>query len=70
MEATNLMGKMEMYQPNGYKITIQIDGSIIKEMNPLNVDWCPKCEKWKPLEGGEVTRYEGLDILWLCQVCK
>ena len=59
-----------MQKRNGETTTIQIDGTIIKEMQPLQIDWCDKCQKWQPLAGGEETRYQGLSIIWLCKECK
>jgi hypothetical protein len=64
------MGELSMHHPDGKKITIQIDGTIIKEQAPLEIDWCDKCQKWQALAGGETTTYQGLSIVWLCQACK
>lgn len=64
------MGELFMQKLNGETTTIQIDGTVIKEMQPLQIDWCDKCQKWQPLEGGETTKYQGLSIVWLCRTCK
>ena len=52
MEGKNLMGELFIQKPNGESTTIQIDGTVIKEMQPLQIDWCDKCQKWQPLAGG------------------
>jgi hypothetical protein len=70
VEAASLMGELFIQKPNGETITIHQDGTEIREQQPLQIDWCDKCEKWQPLEGGEMTRYQGLDIVWLCKACK
>ena len=70
MEAENLMGELFIQKPNGETITILQDGTEIRENQPIQIDWCDKCEKWQPLEGGESTSYQGLDIIWLCKACK
>jgi hypothetical protein len=70
MEAATLMGELFMQKPDGESITIEIDGTVIREQKPLEIDWCDKCERWQPLKGGESTRYQGLDIIWLCEKCK
>ena len=70
VEGKNLMGELFIQKPNGETTTFQIDGTVIKEQQPLQIDWCDKCQKWQPLAGGESTRYQGLDIIWLCKECK
>jgi hypothetical protein len=64
------MGELYIEKPNGEAITIQLDGTVIKEQKALDIDWCDKCEKWQNLEGGEMTAYQGLPIIWLCKACK
>ena len=72
MEAAGIaMGEMEIIKLNtGEKTTYAIDGTVIKDQNPIEINWCDKCQKWQPLEGGESTTYQGLDIIWLCKACK
>ena len=70
MEGAALMGELFIQKPNGETITILQDGTEIRENQPIQIDWCDKCEKWQPLEGGESTTYQGLDIIWLCKACK
>ena len=64
------MGELFMQKPNGETTTIQIDGTVIKEMQPLQIDWCDKCQTWKPLEFGRHEKHDGLTILWFCADCK
>ena len=64
------MGELYIQKPNGEAITIFEDGTELREQKPLEIDWCDKCDQWKPLTGGEMTRYNGLDIIWLCEACK
>jgi hypothetical protein len=70
VEAAFVMGELFMQKPDGESITIEIDGTVIREQKPLEIDWCDKCERWQPLAGGESTTYQGLDIIWLCEKCK
>jgi hypothetical protein len=70
MESSTVMGELFIQKPSGESITIQIDGTIIKEQKPLEIDWCDKCEKWKHLEGGRHEKADGLPILWFCLECK
>ena len=64
------MGELFIQKPSGESITIQIDGTVIKEQKPIEIDWCDKCEKWKPLEFGRFERHDGMPILWFCAECK
>lgn len=64
------MAELFIQKPNGEAITIFEDGTELREQKPIQIDWCDKCEKWQPLEGGEFTTYQGLDIIWLCKACK
>ena len=70
MEGAAVMGELFIQKPSGETITILQDGTEIRENQPIQIDWCDKCEKWQPLEGGESTSYQGLDIIWLCKACK
>ncbi len=64
------MAELFIQKPNGEAITIFEDGTELREQKPLEIDWCDKCQHWKPLTGGEMTRYNGLDIIWFCEACK
>jgi hypothetical protein len=70
MEGTRLMGELFIQKPNGETTTIAIDGTVIKEQQPLQIDWCDKCEQWKPLSGGHMVANKGLALIWICQECK
>ena len=72
VEATGvIMGELQMIKlSSGEKTTIQIDGTVIKEQNPVKINWCDKCEKWKPLEFGRYDGSHGLTMLWFCLECK
>ena len=64
------MGELFIQKPNGETTTIAIDGTVIKEQKPLEIDWCDKCEQWKPLSGGHMVANTGLALIWICQECK
>lgn len=65
------MGSMEMINLNtGQKTTIEVDGTMIREENPIKINWCDKCETWKPLEFGRYDGAQGLTMLWFCGGCK
>jgi hypothetical protein len=69
MEGANLMGDLYIQKPNGESIVMKQDGTEIRN-EPIAIDWCDKCETWKPLEFGRHEKAEGLTILWFCQECK
>jgi hypothetical protein len=64
------MGELYIQKPDGEAMTIQIDGTIVRETNPIDSDWCDKCEKWKQVAGGHYVQSQGLAMIWLCQACK
>jgi hypothetical protein len=72
VEATGvIMGEMQIIKlSTGEATTFKIDGTIIKENEPINIDWCDKCEKWKSLDFGRYEKADGLTILWFCGDCK
>jgi hypothetical protein len=70
MEGAHLMGELYIQKPNGEAITIDIDGTIVRETNPIDIDWCDKCEKWQQLAGGHYVQSQGLTMIWLCEACK
>ena len=72
MEAAGItVGEMEIIKLNtGQKTTYKIDGTVIKEQSPISINWCDKCESWKPLEFGRYDGAQGLTMLWICQECK
>jgi hypothetical protein len=65
------MAEMEMININtGEKTIFQIDGTVIKEQSEIKINWCDKCEKWKPLDFGRYEGAQGLTMLWVCMECK
>jgi hypothetical protein len=70
MEAATLMGELEIIRPDGEITRFEIDGTIVKEQGPILIDWCDKCEKWKPCPGGAYEKQDGLSIIWFCGDCK
>lgn len=65
-----IMGELFIQKPNGESITYQIDGTVIKEQSEISINWCDKCEKWKPKEFGRYDGAQGLTMLWVCMECK
>ena len=71
MEGSQLMGELNITRlDTGEKRTFQIDGTVIKEQSEISINWCDKCEKWKPLEFGRYDGAQGLTMLWVCMECK
>jgi len=72
MEAAGIaMGEMEIIKLNtGEKTIYAIDGTIIKEQSPIEINWCDKCDKWKPKDFGRYDGAQGLDMIWICRECK
>ena len=65
------VGEMQIIKLNtGEKTTYQIDGTVIKEQTHVSINWCDKCETWKPLEFGRYDGAQGLTMLWFCLECK
>ncbi len=64
------MSELYIQKPNGEAITIEIDGTIVRETNSINIDWCDNCEKWQQLTGGHYVQSQGLAMIWLCEACK
>lgn len=64
------MGELFMQKPDGETTTFLIDGTVLKEQQPLEIDWCDSCDRWKPLTGGAYSSYLGLKTIWLCEACK
>ena len=72
MEAAGVaMGEMQIIKINtGETTTYAIDGTFINEQNTIEINWCDKCEKWKPKDFGRYDGAQGLDMIWLCVECK
>jgi hypothetical protein len=57
-----MMGELNITRlDTGEKTTFQIDGTVIKEQSEISINWCDKCEKWKPLEFGRYDGAQGLN---------
>ena len=70
LEGFSLMGELYIQKPNGEITEFKIDGTVyIRSKEPLSIDWCDKCERWKPLEFGRHEEHDGLTILWFCGDC-
>lgn len=66
-----IMGDMEMIKlSTGEKTIFKADGTIIKESNPITIEWCDRCETWKPLEFGRYVTADELHLIWECAECK
>jgi hypothetical protein len=64
------MGELFIQKANGETTTFHRDGTVTKEVQPLQIDWCDKCQKWQPLTDGRFEKHDGLTILWFCRECK
>lgn len=62
------MGDLYMQFPNGDTLNIDADGNEVQGRIELN--WCDKCDVWRPLAGGLYVQNQGLSIIWLCKECK
>jgi hypothetical protein len=72
MEGEKLVGDLEIIKiATGERITMQVDGSVIKDqVEPPKLEWCDKCQSWKPIEFGRYDGAQGLTMLWVCLECK
>ena len=66
-----IMGDMEMIKlSTGEKTVFKADGTVIRETNPITIEWCDRCEMWKPLEFGRYVTNQGEHLIWECMECK
>ena len=66
-----IVGDMEMIKlSTGEKTVFKADGTVIREINPISIDWCDRCQMWKPLEFGRYVTVDGLHLIWECMDCK
>ena len=66
-----IMGDMEMIKiATGEKTVFKADGTVIKEANPISIEWCDRCEIWKQLEFGRYITHLGELLIWECGECK
>ena len=64
------MAELFIQKPNGQTTRIDRDGVVTQTIEPLQIDWCDKCERWQPLVGGYMVRSDGQSLIWLCKACK
>ena len=64
------MSGLHMQMPDGRKITIEVDGTIIREQDEIPVEFCDGCQLYRPTEFGKYVEHEKLALIWLCQACK
>ena len=62
------MGALEIIRPDGERTTFHVDGSTSKDT--IQIDWCDKCEKWKPLHSAAYEKQDGMKTIWFCGECK
>jgi hypothetical protein len=66
-----IMGELQMTKiATGERTIFKIDGTIERDIVPIQIDWCDKCSTWKSMEFGRYEEANGLRILWFCQDCK
>lgn len=63
------MGYVEFIRPDGSSKTIGYDGQVT-ETPALPMDFCDKCQQWKPKEFGRYEGADGILLLWFCLECK
>jgi hypothetical protein len=66
------MADMEMIKiATGERTRFMIDGSMIKDrVDPPKVEWCDRCEAFKSFAGGRYEYVQGLEQIWICELCK
>lgn len=64
------MSGLHMELPDGRKLFIEVDGTIINENDEIPVEFCDGCEKYQKTSEGHYVQRQGEKILWLCQACK
>lgn len=64
------MAELFIQKPNGQTTRIDRHGVSTQTIEPLQIDWCDACDRWKPLSGGAYSSYLGLKTIWLCEACK
>ena len=66
-----IMGDMEMIKiATGEKTVFKADGTVVHEPNPISIEWCDRCEIWKPLAFGRYVTNLGEHLIWECGDCK
>jgi len=64
------MSGLHMQMPDGRKITIEIDGTMIREEDDIPIEYCDGCQLYRPTQFGRYVEKQGLALIWLCQACK
>lgn len=64
------MSGLHMQMPDGRKITIEVDGTIISDNDDIPVEYCDGCQNYRPTTFGKYISNQGLSMIWLCQACK
>lgn len=64
------MSGLHMEMPDGRKLFIEVDGTVINENDEIPIEWCDGCEKWQKTTGGTYTTRMGVNLLWMCQACR
>ena len=64
------MSGLHMQMPDGRKITIEVDGTIIRDQDEIPVEYCDGCQNYRPTTFGKYIENQGLSMIWLCQACK
>lgn len=64
------MSGLHMQMPDGRKITIEVDGTIIRDNDDIPVDFCDGCQSYRLTHFGKHVANQGLSMIWLCQACK
>jgi hypothetical protein len=64
------VGAMSIDYPDGRKIIIDADGNMIRESDPIDIEWCDKCQSYKRFSLGHYEQHDGLTTLWFCEQCK
>ena len=66
-----IMGDMEMIKiATRAKTVFKADGTVVHEPNPISIEWCDRCEIWKPLAFGRYVTNQGEHLIWECGDCK
>ena len=66
-----IMGEMEMIKlSTGEKTVFKADGTVTHDANPISIEWCDRCEIWKPLAFGRYVTNLGEHLIWECGDCK
>lgn len=66
------MGDMEMIRiATGERTRFMADGSVIKdEVDSPKIKWCDRCEAFKRFDGGRYEYFQGIEQIWICELCK